>query len=317
MSNKGDKYNNPAWYQRAAFESLWALCRMLGYSPRWFRYGVMQPILVGLLRIVRYRRKTIIENLENSFPEKTSAELLAIMRGYYSILGEIIVNTLCLAGATPKRDMMTIQWDNAPQHIERNKGRDWIAMASHFGCWEYFPLWGWTDTECHFMAVYHTMKSVVFELFYRRLRKFSSNIATVPMAQAVRHYIRNRSAERTTVLGLVSDQSPRLQADTKWFDFLNRKTAFVEGGERLAMKFGVPVYFPDIERLDAGRYYCSFVEIYDGKEQVEEGEITRRYAANLERMIRRSPELWMWSHKRWKHSPEKQMAKFGVTTLQE
>lgn len=315
MSNKSDKYNNPTWYQRVMFESLWAVCRMLGYSPRWFRYGVMQPILVGLLRLMRYRRKTILENLENSFPEKTSADIHAIMRGYYNILGEIIVNTICLAGATPERDGDVIEWVNDKEHIERNKGRDWIALASHFGCWEYFPLWGWANPECHFMCVYHPLKSVVFELFYRRLRKFSSNIATVSMAQTVRHYIKNRSAEHTTVLGLVSDQSPRLTADTMWYDFLNRKTAFIEGGERLAMKFGVPVYFPYIGRLAAGRYTCRFIEIYDGKEEVAEGEITRRYVENLELMIRREPELWMWSHKRWKHSPESQRAKFGTSTL--
>ena len=165
------------------------------------------------------------------------------------------------------------------------------------------------------MCVYHPLKSVVFELFYRRLRKFSSNIATVPMANAVRHYVRNRSAERTTVLGLVSDQSPRLTADTMWYDFLNRKTAFIEGSERLAMRFGVPVYFADISRVAAGRYTCRFIEIFDGNEEVVEGEITRRYVENLERMIRREPELWMWSHKRWKHSPESQRAKFGTSTL--
>ena len=315
MSNKGDKYNNPAWYQRAAFESLWALCRMLGYSPRWFRYGVMQPILVGLLRIVRYRRKTIIENLENSFPEKTSAELLAIMRGYYSILGEIIVNTLCLAGATPKRDMMTIQWDNAPQHIERNKGRDWIAMASHFGCWEYFPLWCWQDQKSLFMGVYHPLKNVVFEHYYRRLRALAPNIHQVPMKETIRYYIKNRSEERGIVLGLISDQSPNLRPDTEWFDFLNQKTAFIDGSEKIALRFKLPIYFVDSSRISPGRYSVRFVELYDGKEDIEPNEITRRYAEMLEAMIRRSPELWMWSHRRWKHTPEKQAAKFGTSTL--
>lgn len=37
--------------------------------------------------------------------------------------------------------------------------------------------------------------------------------------------------------------------------------------------------------------------IYDGKEHLEEYELTRRYIDKLEMMIRESPELWMWSHK--------------------
>lgn len=315
MSNNKDRYNNPAWYHKVLLEVLWAACRVLSYSPRWFRFCILQPIIVALLRILRYRRKTILSNLEASFPEKSQAEVCAIMRGYYRTLGEVVVNTICLAGATPERDGDVIEWIDGRVHIERNKGRDWIALASHFGCWEYYPLWSWADPECHFMCVYHPLKSVVFELFYRRLRKFSANVSTVTMADTVRHYIRNRSKDYTTVLGLVSDQSPQLRADTEWYDFLNRKTAFIEGGERLAMKFGVPVYFVDVSRLAAGRYSCRFIEIYDGESEVAVGEIRRRYAEHLERMIHREPELWMWSHKRWKHTPEKQQAIFGSTTL--
>jgi KDO2-lipid IV(A) lauroyltransferase len=79
----------------------------------------------------------------------------------------------------------------------------------------------------------------------------------------------------------------------------------------------LPVYFVDAERVRYGEYRASLVELYDGKEQVEEGVIIRRYAEKLEAMIRRNPELWMWSHKRWKHTPEKQAAKFGRSTLEE
>jgi KDO2-lipid IV(A) lauroyltransferase len=135
------------------------------------------------------------------------------------------------------------------------------------------------------------------------------------MKETVRHYIKHRSSEHTTVLGLISDQSPRLTAESQWIDFLNQKTIFIEGSERLAMKFKIPVYFVVTERICLGGYRISFIEIYDGKEPIKEGDITRRYAEELEKMIRRTPELWMWSHKRWKHTPEKQAAKFGASTL--
>ncbi|MEF2793825.1 MAG: lauroyl acyltransferase, partial [Alistipes dispar] len=49
------------------------------------------------------------------------------------------------------------------------------------------------------------------------------------------------------------------------------------------------------------RYRMSFVPLYDGEEQVAPNEITERYVRELERVIRERPELWMWSHRRWKH----------------
>ena len=49
-------------------------------------------------------------------------------------------------------------------------------------------------------------------------------------------------------------------------------------------------------------------------EEVEPNEITRRYVVALESMIREHPELWLWSHKRWKHNPAKQLQRFGKMT---
>lgn len=306
------KHNELNMAQRIGFAMLWGFCRIVSITPRWFKFHVLRPIVVIILHISGYRRKVVDTNLRNSFPEKSSAELKRIRRAFYNTLAEVVVCTISLAGISSKNNRDLMVWEDIEEHIERNKGRDWIAMAAHYGSWEYFPLICWDDTECAFMSVYHPLKNTVFEHFYRRLRRFAPNITTVTMAEAVRHYIKTRTPERTTVLGLISDQSPVLRADTEWYRFLNQTTAFIDGSEKLAMRFHIPVYFIDIERVGYGRYRGRFIEIFDGKEDIPEGEITRRYAVELERMIRRCPELWMWSHKRWKHTPEKQARKFGI-----
>lgn len=304
------------WYQRVLLEVIWVCALAMGYSPRWYRFGVVQPLFYVLLRLVRYRRKVIVGNLQRSFPEKSSKEINKIVRGYYTTLAEIIVDIISLAGTSPKRDPDLVTWVGRDEHEELNRGRDWIAMASHYGCWEYLPLWVWCDSITHFVTVYHPMRSPLFERFFARLRNFAPNMHQVPMSDAIRHYIRMRNEGRNVVLGLVSDQSPNMRPDTVWFDFLNQKTAFVDGAEKLAMKFGMPVYFVHTERIAPGRYAVRLDEIYDGVEAVEPHEITRRYAVALEAMIRKTPELWMWSHRRWRHSPESQARKFGKSTLE-
>ena len=118
-------------------------------------------------------------------------------------------------------------------------------------------------------------------------------------------------------MGLVADQSPTLRPDSHWFTFLNQKTIFHDGGEAMALKFNLPIYFEYTRRIAPGRYAIRFDEIYDGKEVVAPHEITGRYVRKLENMIMECPELWMWSHKRWKHTPERQAERFGKNTLQE
>lgn len=314
MSTETQNRDNLRWYQRLGLELLWGTCCFLGILPRWFRYGVFRPFVYGVLRLVRYRKNVIYNNISLSFPEKSPAEIKKIVKGTYNNLAEVMVDTICLAGAKRRNDLNHVTWLDLDKHLERTKGRDWIFMSAHYGCWEYFLLWTLIDPDCHIMGVYHPVKSVVFEHFYRRLRNFGPNVHQVTMQETVRHYIKNRGKDEQIVLGLISDQTPNLRPDTEWYDFLNRKTAFIDGSEKLAMRFKIPVYFTHIERIKAGHIAIRLDEIYDGVEEVEPNEITRRYAAALEKMIKERPELWMWSHKRWKHNPEKQLRRFGKMT---
>lgn len=308
MSDSNNPEKKLNFGQKIVLELLWGFCRVMRYSPRWFRFYVFKPIIYCVLRVVRYRRKVIIKNLEICFPEKSDKERRGIMRRYYGTLAEIVVDTICLAGATPKRDNNLIRWANGKEHMERTKGRDWIALAAHYGCWEYDMLWTWQDTESIFMGVYHPLRSKIFECFYRRLRNLSPNIVQVPMRDTVRYYVKNRGKHGNIILGLISDQNPRLTVDTVWYDFFGHPTAFLEGGERIATKFSLPVYFAHIRRIAAGRYELRFEELYNGTDKIEPHVITKRYIKALEAMIRECPELWLWSHNRWRHTPEKQKA---------
>lgn len=312
MSDIKEHYRSLKWYQKVGFNLLWALSCLISYSPRFLRYGVLRPFITLLFRVVGYRKRVILKNLTNSFPEKSEKEIKHIMRKYYVTLAEAVVNTISLVGANPKRTGKALLCDETEAHIKRTAGRDWIVMPAHYGCWEYYPLWCWFDRGCDFVSVYHPMTSPVFEHFYRRLRRYGDNNILVTMNEAVRYYVKHQGKGRNMVLGLISDQSPILRADTQWVEFLNQPTAFIDGGVKLAIRFGMPVYFVEMERLRADSYKIKYIEIYDGKESVEAMELVRRYAKNLEAMIRRRPELWMWSHNRWKHTPEKQARRFGT-----
>lgn len=301
--------------QRIALELLWGFSRFMHFMPRWVRFGLFHPFIYMLLRVTRYRRRVVWNNLKCSFPEMSEEQLRQILRKFYSVLAEVVVDTISLAGAKPSDKEPYIEWDNGEEHRERVAGKDWVAMATHFGCWEYFLLWSWY-ADADFMAVYHPLRSPVFECYYRRLRNHSPRIKQVAMKDTLRHYLRNRATAGGMCLGLISDQSPQLMADTVWYDFLNRKTAFVEGGEKIALRFQLPVYFCYTRRIKAGHYAVRFDLIYDGEEEVAPNEITRRYVERLEVMITEQPELWLWSHNRWKHTPKKQAARFGKSTLE-
>ena len=290
--------------QRIGLEALWLGARVFAAMPYWFKYYVVENLIFVLLRYcLRYRMKVVKTNLRNSFPEKDERELAVIRRRFYRTLAEIFVDTINLAGLTPEKGRSLLTVEGLEEQKERVGGRDWIAMTAHFGCWEYCSFWGLYDPTQIVVAVYHPLRSRIVEAFYQRLRN-GDYATTVAMKESLRFYLRNRAGGiggRNLVMGLIADQNPPRRPDSRWFRFLNQDTIFFDGGEKLALRCQLPVYFVKMERLRRGRYEMSFELIYDGKEEVAEYEITQRYVRMLEAEIRRRPELWMWSHRRWKH----------------
>ena len=290
--------------QLIGLEALWLGARVFAAMPYWFKYYVVENLIFVLLRYcLRYRMKVVKTNLRNSFPEKDERELAVIRRRFYRTLAEIFVDTINLAGLTPEKGRSLLTVKGLEEQKERVGGRDWIAMTAHFGCWEYCSFWGLYDPTQIVVAVYHPLRSRIVEAFYQRLRN-GDYATTVAMKESLRFYLRNRAGGiggRNLVMGLIADQNPPRRPDSRWFRFLNQDTIFFDGGEKLALRCQLPVYFVKMERLRRGRYEMSFELIYDGKEEVAEYEITQRYVRMLEAEIRRRPELWMWSHRRWKH----------------
>ena len=290
--------------QRIGLETLWVCAYVFSVLPRWFKYYVVENLFYFLLYYgIRYRMSVVKTNLRNSFPEKSERELAGIRRRFYRTLAEIFVDTLDLAHLTPAKGRAALKVKGLEEHLKRVEGRDWIAMTAHYGCWEYCSFWGLYAPTQIVVAVYHPLRSKVMEALYQRLRN-GDYATTVSMKESLRFYLRNRERGilgKNLVMGLIADQNPPRRPDSHWFRFLNQDTIFFDGGEKLALRCHLPVYFVKMDRLSRGRYEMSFEPIYDGEEEVAEHEITERYVRLLESEIRRRPELWIWSHRRWKH----------------
>lgn len=309
--------NKLGFGQKMALELLWALCKFIAWHPYWFRYRVLQPVVYGFFRLVRYRDGVVRKNLLNSFPEKSDKERDTIRKGFYRTLAEIVIDTVSMAGFSDEDCRKVLKVNNLQECIEQVKDKDWIAMTAHLGCWEYALYWGVIYPDQASLGVYHPLSSRVFDALYLRLRT-RNNIHLVTMKGTVRYYLQHRETGidgKRIAMGLIADQSPQRRPDLHWFRFLNQDTLFFDGGEKLALRFGLPVHCAWLLRTAPGRYEAHFEQIYDGEEQVAPNQITGRYVRLLEQCIREHPELWMWSHRRWKHvrTPREMDAPSGST----
>ena len=65
--------------QRIALEVLWILCRLFAILPHFVRHNIVGYVLYLVLAyVLRYRQRVIMQNLRNSFPDKSDKELREI-----------------------------------------------------------------------------------------------------------------------------------------------------------------------------------------------------------------------------------------------
>lgn len=300
------KSNIKEIYENVVVVLLWCLCYLFGILPRCVRYGVFAPFVAFILRrVAHYRYDVIMKQLHDSFPEKSDEEIDDICRRYYNHLAEMIVGTLSLAAMNDKSRRKATELNLTKEFEQMIEGRNVVVLTSHFGFWEIALNLYLFIPKHHVVVAYRPLKSRIMERLYHRLRNYE-RVDVVPSNNFMRHYVANRNGidGKNLAVGLISDQNCPPTKGCCWHSFLNHDSIFFDGGEQLARKFGLPVYYLELERIEAGRYRHNYTLLYDGVEEVKPHEITERYVRSLERTIVAKPEHWMWSHKRWKNRPK-------------
>ena len=116
-------FNNLTRWQSIQLELLWGICRGFAMLPRVIRYHVIGYFIYLTLRIVRYRRKVVMTNLRNSFPEKSEQELSVICNRSYRNLAEQIINMISPAGIDDKELMRRMNFVNIDDICKVMDGR--------------------------------------------------------------------------------------------------------------------------------------------------------------------------------------------------
>ena len=260
-------------------------------------------LLVG--KVVKYRHKVIWKNLKDSFPEKDEAELQRIERGFYHYFCDYLVETIKLLHMS-KRELRQRMVFTGIEEINEllEKGVSCAIYLGHYGNWELItslPLWVSEKAQC--CQVYHPLNNERFDKLFKSVRE-KHHALCIPMAETLRQVVSYRQKKQPIVIGYIADQAPFWNNIHHWVDFLNHDTPVLTGSERIIKKTGQAVFYGDVSRVRRGYYQCDFKLITNESAKYKDWEITDKYFQLLEETIRRQPELYLWSHKRWKRTRE-------------
>ncbi len=259
-------------------------------------------LFVVVYYVTGYRKKVVLQNLMNAFPEKREAELRTVMRRFYHHFCDVIFETIKLLTISKqqfrKRCVMT---EKAKSTFQRyfDSNQSIVGVMGHCGNWE----WGAISHQVYFSrmitGVYHPLSNKFFDEFMLKLRgRFGGDI--VPMHSLYKRLISLRNQNLSTTIGLIADQTPPRE-NAYWTTFLNQDTPVFNGPEKLARKFKYPMVYLGVKKVARGYYTLDAEVLSEDHEKLEYGRLTELHTASLEKNILEQPHTWLWSHRRWKH----------------
>ncbi len=256
-------------------------------------------------KVVKYRHKVIFDNLEQSFPEKTQDEINSITREFYRNLTDNLLESF-KAFSMRKSSIIKRHKILNPEVLESllSDYNGIIGVTAHYANWEWGSQSGSLQCNTQFAALYKPLRNKYIDRILKRSRA-KCGTELVSIYETSELFERNK--EQKCVYLMAADQSPsggKQLENSYWFDFFNRKTAFLYGPEKYARKYNYPVVYIDIQRVKRGYYEVDLSLLTDTPNSLAEGEITRLYKDKVEQVIRKKPQDWLWSHRRWKRSPK-------------
>lgn len=284
------------------------LLHVLAILPLWVLYVVSDAVSCLLYHVVRYRRRVVRDNLTTCFPDMSPDDVRRTMHGVYRNFGDYIVETIKLLHISDKqmeRRMTFAGTEIIDKYLD--EGRTVVCYFSHTGNWEWAPsvvlhFRHRNDTASVFGQIYRPLRNRRMNKLMLRLRSRFGTVS-IPKKTALRFFIENRCDGKAAVVGFMSDQKPSHGDPVRITSFFGRPTAVITGTEALARRLDTAVVYWDMSKPRRGHYHIDIIPMTDHAAQTTPDELTQRYFEHLEKTIRRRPDIWLWTHKRWKTSP--------------
>jgi KDO2-lipid IV(A) lauroyltransferase len=283
-----------------------ALLYLLSLFPWFIIYGLSNVLYILAFHVFGYRKQVVLDNLMRAFPELTEQERISIAKRFYHNFTDTLLESIKVISMSDRAlDQHFKVSDESIQLIADivKSGRTCQIHAMHNFNWEIVNHGVSRALDIPFLAVYMPLKNQVLEKIFRRMRNRYGTVL-VPATAFKQNFdkVEREYSKSAYALALVADQSPGKPQEAWWLNFFNTPTAFIPGPERAARERQLSVVFGYFYKIRRGCYTFDAVLATEDASTTAPGELTLSYARYVEDCIRKRPDNYLWSHRRWKHA---------------
>ena len=289
----------------AEYAAAWVILKGIGALPRPVALKVGQGVGTLARVLLPHLRRHAEINLRLAFPELDDRARRRIQRGTFRNLGRLLGEVSRFPRLNRENISSVVVYQGLDHFLAAEaQGRGVILLTGHLGAWE--------------LSVYaHSIYGHPMSFLARRV----DNPLVERLAESYRARYGNRSIDKRGslrevlktlkaggVVGILADLNTSREEGV-FCDFFGLPACSTAGIATLALRTGAVVLPGYIIWDEAARIHRLCFEppietISTGNQKEDVAANTARYTQAIEQIIRRSPDQWLWIHRRWRTRPE-------------
>lgn len=287
--------------QALVFWLVYPLLWLISILPFRLFYLVSDFVFLLVYYVIRYRRKTVTENIQLVFPEKREAEVAVIRKKFYRHMCDMFLEMIKSLSISNEQLKKRFTFTNLEEVRRLEKlDKSLIVMCGHYASYEWMNSLQLYNIQFRAYGIYKRVANRYFDKLARDIRgKFDGEL--ISTLEARKRIKANEEKGLKGIYAMIADQSPKKNRIKYWTDFLGVNVPVFMGSEKMAREHDMAVTYLHVEKVKRGYYRATFLNITDSPQKEPDYYITKHFIELLEEQIKQAPEYYLWTHKRWKH----------------
>lgn len=250
--------------------------------------------------VIGYRKSVVLNNLKNAFPEKSEKEIREISKKFFSNFCDYLAEMLKAFTISNTESRVRMQHLNQDLfHEAKAEGKNIILLSGHVFNWEWFNALSTIIPQKNSHPVYRKMTNRFWEQKIKMIRNRFNN-KSLEANEVIKHIFRTPN-DGDCVYMFVADQTPHVSNVNFGLNFLNQRTPAFIGYDKLSTRMDMAFIYCEMKKVKRGFYQVNYHRIYPDGEKFVEHEVVKKFHKLLENTIKKRPDNWLWSHRRWKY----------------
>lgn len=288
----------------------------LGILPR----KAAVKFAIGITRLGFYflggLRKVALLNLEIAFPESSDLERRSFAKGCFENLGRVLGEVSQFHKATPESlaKLIDFELDAESASLEkkvRAERRGILITTGHLGNWELLVFAYAALRE----PISYLARPIDNPLIEEMTLRYRTRFGNRPINKTNSAMLAISILRDGGTLGVLSDVNAHPKEGV-FVPFFGVQACTPSGAAMIAIRAAAIIYPAFcVWDKEAGHYRFVGGAVIEpantGDRKKDIIETTAAYTAEIEKIIRKYPDQWMWIHKRWKTRPHGEKELYG------